>query len=271
MDELTGTESPEERESRARRGAAFGAAAANYAEHRPDYAEAAIRWALEPVRSRKPLRVVDVGAGTGKLTAALARLGAEVIAVEPDPRMLAQLRAELPSVQSVPGSAEEIPRPDGSVDAVVAGQAMHWFDLDRAIPEIARVLVPGGIVAALWNMDDDRVGWVAGLAQIRNRDGDATVLGWRRGVGRAREERLAAIAPDLFGPVEAREFENGQPRTVESLLATMTTHSDLLAMDEPARAALLARMRDFLHGQPETSSGEFVMPLVTVVLRTRRK
>jgi SAM-dependent methyltransferase len=271
VDELTGTESPRERESRERHGSAFGAAAATYAEHRPDYADAAIGWALEPVRLREPLRVVDVGAGTGKLTAALARLGAEVTAVEPDPRMLAQLRVELPSVHSVPGSAEQIPLPDGSVDAVVAGQAMHWFDLGRAMPEIARVLVPGGIVAALWNMDDDRVGWVAGLAQIRNREGDATVLGWRRSAGRASQERLAAAAPGLFGPVEAREFENGQTRTVDSLLATVTTHSDLLAMDEPQRAAMLARMRDFLHSQPETSAGEFVMPLVTVVLRTQRE
>jgi SAM-dependent methyltransferase len=271
VDELTGAESPQERESRVRHGSAFGAAAAAYAEHRPDYAEAAIRWALEPVRLREPLRVVDVGAGTGKLTAALVRLGAEVTAVEPDPRMLAQLRVKLPSVRSVPGSAEQIPLPDGSVDAVVAGQAMHWFDLDRAMPEIARVLVPGGVVAGLWNMDDDRVGWVAGLAQIRNRDGDATLLGWRRGAGRTRQERLAAVAPDLFDPVEAGEFGNGQPRTVDSLLATMTTHSDLLAMDEPQRTAMLARMRDFLRGQPETAAGEFVMPLVTVVLRTRRK
>jgi len=271
VDELTQAESQAERDLRRRRASAFGSAAATYAEHRPDYAEAAIRWALEPVGLREPLRVVDVGAGTGKLTAALARLGAEVTAVEPDPRMLAQLRAELPSVRSVPGSAEQIPLPDGSVDAVVAGQAMHWFDLDRAMPEIARVLVPGGVVAGLWNMDDDRVGWVAGLARIRNREGDSTLLGWRHGVGRSREEHLAAVAPGLFGPVEAREFANGQPRTIDSLLATMTTHSDLLAMDEPQRAVLLARMRDFLHGQPETSAGEFVMPLATVVLRTRRK
>jgi SAM-dependent methyltransferase len=271
VDELTQAESQAERDQRHQRASAFGATAAAYAEHRPDYAEGAIRWALEPIGLREPPRVVDLGAGTGKLTAALARLGAEVTAVEPDPRMLAQLRAELPSVRSVPGSAEQIPLPDASVDAVVAGQAMHWFDLDRAMPEIARVLVPGGVVAALWNMDDDRVGWVAGLAKIRNRGGDSTLLGWRRGAGRARQELLAAVAPDLFGPVEAREFGNGQSRTVDSLLATITTHSDLLAMDEPQRAAMLARMRDFLDRQPETSAGEFVMPLVTVVLRTRRK
>jgi trans-aconitate methyltransferase len=88
-----------------RRGSSFGAVAGAYAEHRPDYAEAAVRWAVAPVRSRQPLRVVDLGAGTGKLTATLARIGAEVTAVEPDQEMLARLRGELPSVRAVPGSA----------------------------------------------------------------------------------------------------------------------------------------------------------------------
>ena len=91
--------------------------------------------------------MLDLAAGTGKLTATLAGLGAEVTAVEPDPAMLAELRRRLPSVRALPGRAEEIPLPDGSVDAVVAGQAMHWFDLDRAVPEIARVLAPGGVLA----------------------------------------------------------------------------------------------------------------------------
>ena len=75
--------------------------------------------------------------------------------MEPDQHMLAKLRREMPSVPSVPGSAEEIPLPDGSADAVLVGQAMHWFDMDRAMPEIARVLAPGGVLAGLWNTDDD--------------------------------------------------------------------------------------------------------------------
>src|SRR6476660_1148222 len=103
----------------------FGVAAAAYAEHRPDYAEAAVRWALEPAPGS---RVLDLGAGTGKLTATLASLGAEVIAVEPDPAMLTELRRALPTVRALPGSAEAIPLPDASVDAVVSGNAMHWFD-----------------------------------------------------------------------------------------------------------------------------------------------
>ena len=179
----SGAQSQAEEEERLRHASSFGAAAAAYAEHRPDYAEAAVRWALEPVGDRRPVRVADIGAGTGKLTAALVGLGADVTAVEPDPQMLAELRRAMPEVRSAPGSAEEIPLPDGSVDAVLAGQAMHWFDMDRAMPEIARVLTPGGVFAGLWNVDDDRVGWVAELAEISKRKASITLLRWRDGAG----------------------------------------------------------------------------------------
>ena len=120
----------------------FGMAAVAYAEHRPDYAQAAVRWAVEQAPGP---RVLDLGAGTGKLTATLVAAGVETTAVEPDPAMLTELRRALPGVRALPGSAEAIPLPEASVDAVVAGNAMHWFDMDIAGPEIARVLVPGGI------------------------------------------------------------------------------------------------------------------------------
>src|SRR3954464_12106154 len=100
----------------------FGAAAVAYAEHRPDYAQAAVRWALDPAPGP---RVLDLGAGTGKLAATLVELGAEVIAVEPDPAMLAELHRTLPTVRALPGSAEAVPLPDASVDAVLASNAMH--------------------------------------------------------------------------------------------------------------------------------------------------
>ncbi|MFD0527375.1 class I SAM-dependent methyltransferase [Kitasatospora arboriphila] len=140
----------------------FGVAATAYAEHRPDYAQAAVRWALEPAPGP---RVLDLGAGTGKLTAGLLAPGAEVVAVEPDPAMLAELRRSLPDVRALRGNAEAIPLPDASVDAVLVGNAMHWFDMAVAGPEIARVLAPDGVLVGLWNLLDDRVDWVAGLAR----------------------------------------------------------------------------------------------------------
>jgi SAM-dependent methyltransferase len=256
---------------RLRHGSSFGAVAAAYAEHRPDYAEAAVRWALEPVWSRRPLRVVDLGAGTGKLTSTLLRLGAEVTAVEPDQNMLAELRRGFPSVRSAPGSAEEITLPDGSVDAVLAGQAMHWFDMDRALPEIARVLTPGGVLAGLWNVDDDRVGWVAKFAEMSKRKASITLLRWRDGDAESRQDRILADGSGLFQAAQTGEFEHGQPRTADSLLATIATHSNFLVMEEPERTRLLAQVRDFLQAQPETSHGDFVLPMVTVALRARRK
>ncbi len=214
--------------------------------------------------------MVDLGAGTGKLTETLVRLGVEVTAVEPDPGMLGELRRELPSVRSVAGSAEDIPLPDDSADAVLAGQSMHWFDLGRAMPEMARVLVPGGVLAALWNVDDDRVPWVAELAEISKHTSSATLTRWRDGAGQARQDRVAAAGSGLFGVGQTAEFENGQRRTAESLLATIATHSRLLVMGEPDRTALLTQISEFLHARPETSAGEFVLPLVTAVLRIPR-
>ena len=273
--------SPDEAEAADRllHGSSFGAAAAAYAEHRPGYAEAAVRWALEPVLApvldrvldRQPVRVADVGAGTGKLTTMLAGLGAEVTAVEPDPQMLAELRRAMPAVRSVPGSAEEIPLPDASLDAVLAAQAMHWFDMDRALPEIARVLRPGGVLAGLWNVDDDRVGWVAGLAEISKRKSSITLTRWRDSAAKSRQEQLLGGHSDLFAEAEVGEFGHGQARTADSLAATIGTHSHLLVMDEAERARLLARIGDFLRSQPETAHGEFTLPMVTVVLRARRR
>lgn len=254
-----------DRDEQAVRGSSFGAAAAAYEEHRPGYAEAAVRWALQPAPGR---RVLDAGAGTGKLTAALVALGADVTAVEPDPAMLAELQRRLPGVRALAGRAEAIPLPDASIDAVVAGQAMHWFDMAVAGPEIARVLVPGGILAGLWNVDDDRVEWVAGLERVSERSASVTLSSWHAEAADAHSADLDL--PGLFGPAEWAEFAHGQRRSAESLIATIATHSRLLVMPDQERADLLDRIRGYLASRPETADGEFTLPMMTAVLRAKR-
>ncbi|MEK2472505.1 class I SAM-dependent methyltransferase [Streptomyces noursei] len=246
----------------------FGAAAVAYAEHRPDYAQAAVRWALDPAPGP---RVLDLGAGTGKLTATLVALGAEVIAVEPDQEMLAELRCSLPAVRALSGGAEAIPLPDASVDAVLAGNAMHWFDMAVAGPEIARVLAPGGVLAGLWNLMDDEVEWVAGLARV---SGSAAVgrrdtpASWRVATADMHLPKTGVAA--RFDSPEQAEFPHGQRRTADSLVATIATRAGMLVMPEQEKEATLGRIRAFLTSRPETARGEFTLPMLTGVLRVRR-
>ncbi|MGE3288314.1 MAG: class I SAM-dependent methyltransferase [Pseudonocardia sp.] len=237
------------------RARSFGSVAADYARHRPGYPDEAIGWALGGRRGD----VLDLGAGTGKLTESLVARGLRVTAVDPDPEMLAELHRRIPGVDAREGDAEAIPLPDRSVDAVLAGQAMHWFDPTRALPEIRRILRPGGVLAGLWNADDDEVDWVAGYHEVvwherqMPRGGDRPAL------------------PDWpgFGPAERREFPHSQRLTVEGLIATIGTHSWALVGDPTDVQAAYGRVRAYLGSRPETR-GEFDLPLVTTVLRADR-
>ncbi|MFJ4658618.1 class I SAM-dependent methyltransferase [Nocardia sp. NPDC088792] len=246
----------DESELRTRRAGSFGAVAATYAAHRPDYPEAGIRWALESAPAGAP-EVLDLGAGTGKLTDGLRALGARVHAVEPDADMRAEFARLHPDVPLADGSAEAVPLPDDSVDAVVAGQALHWFDTDRAFPEIARVLRPGGVFAAFWNTDDQSVDWVRDLGRLG-----------RTHVSFERRSTSGLPASPLFHPFERTEFPHSHRRTAESLTATIGTQSHTLVIGPEERAQLLARITDYLRGRPETADGEFDYPIRTLVIRT---
>lgn len=256
-------------DERERRGSSFGAVAGAYADLRPSYPDEAVRWSLALAGGDVPgLRVVDLGAGTGILTESLVRLGADVTAVEPDEAMRAEFARRLPSARALAGSAEDIPVPRGSADAVLCGQAMHWFDMDRALPEIARVLRPGGVLAGLWNNDDDRVDWVAGL-QAAAEGATSPALSVRR--AQAAALQAARFEPRSFGTAERAEFPNSQRRTAQSLVATLATHSRLLVMSPADRERVLGQVSSYLRTRPETSAGEFTVPLVTLVLRVTRE
>ncbi|MFE9680776.1 class I SAM-dependent methyltransferase [Streptomyces sp. NPDC006285] len=217
-----------------------------------------MRWALEPAPGP---RVLDLGAGTGELTATSAATGAEVTAVEPDGAMLAELRRSLPAVRALTGSAEAIPLPDASVDAVLAGNAVHWFDMAVAGPEIARVLAPGGILAGLWNVLDDQVEWVHRLARV---GGSAAVgprdtpAGWRAETSGAHLPKTGGAA--RFGSPEQAGFTHGQRRTADSLTATIATRAGMLVMPEQDREAALTRIRAFLAAEPATAAASSPSP-----------
>ena len=131
------------------------------------------------------------------------------------------------------------------------------------------MLSPGGVLAGLWNVDDDRVGWVAKLAPLSK--SGPTLSSWRATPWADSEQAVLRAGSSLFTQAEQCEFGNGQLRSADSLVAAIATHSPMLVMGEAERARTLATLRDFLDRQPETSSGEFTMPLVTIALRAARR
>jgi SAM-dependent methyltransferase len=150
-------------------GRIFGKVAESYDRGRPSYPREAVEWLV----GAAPKSVLELGAGTGKLTQTLVELGHDVHATEPDEAMLQVLRRNLPDLRSSLGSAERIPAPDLTYDVVVAGQAFHWFDLEKALPEISRVLTPGGTIALAWNQRDESIPWVRKLGRIIERPVEA--------------------------------------------------------------------------------------------------
>jgi SAM-dependent methyltransferase len=240
----------------ARRASSFGATARAYADHRPDYAADAIAWCL--AGAERPVSdVLDLAAGTGAMTGGLRAAGVDVTAVEPDPGMLAELRRRLPGVPAATGRAEAIPLADASVDAVLVATAFHWFDRDRALAEIARVLRPGGVLGIVYNLVDTSVGWVEELDRLARSSVSIP----------PDEEPEAPLSYAGFGVVELERFPHRHRRTAQSLTATIGTHSHTLVISAQERADLLARVRAFLDDNPETSGGEFDHPMTTWAAR----
>ena len=249
-----------EQSQRSARAVSFGAGAAIYERARPTYPDAAVDW-LVPPNAR---RVVDLGAGTGKLTRALVARGLEVTAVEPSAGMLEQLREAVPGAAALPGSAEAIPLGDASVDLVVSAQAWHWFDPVRAAAEAARVLRPGGTLAQIWNTRDTTVAWVTRFGAIADR-------------GHPHEGYVgppALAAP--FAPVEHWTRDWALPLDLAALRDLTASRSAYLAMDEAARRATLAEIDALFHAVAAPAGGDpgrrvLAMPYVTRCFRARRR
>lgn len=224
----------------------FGAHADAYERARPEWPAEAARWFV-PDDAR---RVVELGAGTGKLTRAVAALGVEVVAVEPDPRMLAVLRAH--GLEGVDGSAEEIPLGDAEADAVVAGSAMHWFDLDHALPEFHRVLRPGGRVAFGWNHRDARNPTIAAMSEaIYGAQGRAGGGHWL-----SRDWAGELTATGLFRDVEQATLEHVLELPRDALRDHLMSYSGVAALPQDVRDEVFSRVGEVLDSDREIASGE---------------
>ena len=240
----------------------FGAAAADYDRARPTYPVAALNWTLEPLGAGR-LLVVDLGAGTGLLSRVVAAAGHEVIPVEPDAGMRAQLEAVMPGVRALAGSAEAIPVPDASVDAVLAGTAYHWFDPELAHPEMARVLRPGGVLAAIWNDRDKATAWVAELARL--------IASHRYVSGRRAELEESRSFGPLFGDVIKQQFPHVVAQSPQGIADLAASRSNYLTATPAKQRLILDQITELCATHPALAGRDaFDLPYLTTVYRAIR-
>ena len=233
------------------RSLSFGAEAAAYERGRPSYPPEAIDWLLP----ENAADVLDLGAGTGKLTTRLVERGLNVVAVDPIPEMLELLSHSLPDTPALLGTAEEIPLPDDSVDAVLVAQAWHWFDRELAAKEIARVLRPGGGLGLVWNTRDERLGWVKDLGRIIGHEDDPF------------NHKVTLPAP--FAVTERQQVEWTSYLTPQALIYLVASRSYCITSPEQVRTRTLGQVRELLSTHPAlANSSGLALPYVTVSIRS---
>jgi SAM-dependent methyltransferase len=241
-------------EKKSRQAASFDRAAVVYERSRPEYPAEAVDWLLPAGATT----VLDLGAGTGKLTRALAARGLEVFAVDPSPKMLEQLRAAIPGATVSVGTAEDIPLADASVDAIVVGQAWHWVDQDAALPSVARVLRPGGTLGLVWNIRDDRVPWVVRLTAVMHpAEGEIFM-------------DTGHIDRGPFGDIESANFEWSRDFARGDLLDLVRSRSYFITAGPEEQASILSGVNHLLDTDPDIGGrSSWSMPYVTRAFRMR--
>jgi SAM-dependent methyltransferase len=238
--------------ARRERASSFGDSAPDYVRGRALYPDEAVRWLADGAG-----RVVDVGAGTGKLTGTLASYVTEVLALEPQHRMLLHLREAAPSALAACSVAEMLPVRSGWADAVVVAQAFHWFDQHRAVPEIRRILSPAGRLGLIWNVRDESVDWVADLARIAGPENSMET--------RSRLDRLPG-----FEPFDHRTWRTTQRMDRATLIAHVKSRSNVAAMTVRERTRVLDQVGELCDTHPVLSRGEsFELPYETHAFRAR--
>lgn len=239
---------------RKQRSLSFGSQAAAYERGRPSYPPAAVDWLLSPTAGAPVHDVLDLGAGTGKLTSRLVERGLRVVAVDPIAELLDVLRTTLPDTPALLGTAEHIPLPDNSLDAVLVAQAWHWFDPDRAVAEVARVLRPGGRLGLLWNVRDERLGWVRDFGRI---------------VGLEHDWANATVElPAPFTDLATHQVEWTNYLTPQALIDYVASRSYCITSPADVRTRTLDEVRTLLATHPAlANSTGIALPYVTVCMR----
>lgn len=236
----------------AERASSFDRAADVYERARPSYPDSSVDWLLPPGATQ----VLDLGAGTGKLTRSLAARGLHAFAVDPSPKMLAQLQAAVPSATALEGTGEHIPLDGESVDAVLVAQAWHWMDAAAASKEVARVLRPAGTLGLVWNVRDDRVGWVAELGQI---------------IGDGPSSELIDNPPEVggeFGDLGAMVFDWQHELDRAALLELVASRSHFITRREDEQQRTLVAVNELLDRQP---AKVLQLPYRTICYRARKQ
>jgi SAM-dependent methyltransferase len=256
----------------------FGAEAGAYDRARPSYPPEAISWLADKLGIGPGRQVVDLAAGTGKLTTLLAGTGADLIAVEPVTSMRERLRDLLPGVPVLSGVAEALPLADSSVDVVLVAQAFHWFDARRAMTEIARVVRPGGYLGLLWNARDRSLEWVDQVWSVMDRvERHAPWREERDGSGPddrrlARSERyLAGPADSNWSPWVESTFYHVHYSTHDDVLDRMRSVSHIAVLPPARQGSVLDEIKAILSDHPQTREQETVgIPYRVDAMYTRR-
>ncbi|MCI4320079.1 MAG: class I SAM-dependent methyltransferase [Thermoplasmata archaeon] len=232
----------------------FDAVAEEYEKGRPEYPADAVAALIAGLRVAPGSPVLDLAAGTGKLTRALLPFGFDLVAVEPMAGMRRVFVRAHPHVRLLDGTAEAIPLPEASVDAVVVGQAFHWFDAAQALPEIRRVLRPGGALGLIWNLRDESVPWVARVGKLL----DAVDPGVPR--TRLKAWRAAFTENPRFTPLEERTFHFQQQLDRDSVVARFVSVS-FVANLPPARKESFVRELHAILDEDPVTRGETTIDL----------
>ena len=232
-----------------------------YERARPEYPVEAMDWLSDRLHLGPERVVVDVAAGTGKLTRLLVPIGARVVAVEPLAEMRAVLERAVPEAEVLDGTAEELPLEDGVADAVTAASAFHWFEPARALPEIARVLRPGGRLAIVFNTRDPEDELQRELTELLRPHGIPT--SWMRDFDSGAVLRKSMV----FAPPQYAEFRHEQRFDADGLVERVASISYVALLEGEERAAFLEQVREL--GQRQEAS--FSFPYVTQIWISRAR